>query len=98
MLSPMGRFHKRRGYRGRLRAFREGFGSWATGGDVLQFASDKDADDAQRYKITCAEFYYPRARALVEEGDPALDGILGGAHPGFGGLFPFVEELKGNQP
>jgi hypothetical protein len=37
---------------------------------VLQYAGEDD-EDAQRYRITRAEFYHARARALVAEGDTA---------------------------
>jgi len=37
---------------------------------VLRYAGEDD-EDAQRYKITCAEYYHARARSLVAEGDIA---------------------------
>jgi hypothetical protein len=48
-------------------------GKWDLGDDlasVLRYAGEDD-DDAQRYKITCAEYQHARARALVAEGDTA---------------------------
>jgi hypothetical protein len=48
-------------------------GKWDMGDNlagVLQYAGEDD-DDAQRYKITCAEYQHARARSLVAEGDTA---------------------------
>ena len=37
---------------------------------VLQYAGEDD-EDAQRYRITCAEYHHARARALLADGDTA---------------------------